>query len=76
MSGRVLVARRILTFLGCEGESEQAYGRILQEFADEAELHVHLVIRNLQPVGDPLSLARRAVSLSGKEARKGDHIPK
>lgn len=69
MSGRGLIARRIRIFLGCEGESEQGYGRTLQEFADEAGLHVHLVIKNLQPAGDPLSLARRAVTLSSKEAR-------
>lgn len=70
MSGRNLIEQRVRIFLGCEGESEQGYGRILQEFADDAGLHVHLVIKNLQPAGDPLSLARRAVRLSGNEARK------
>ena len=72
MSGRGQIARRIRIFLGCEGESEQGYGRILQEFADDAGLHVHLVIKNLQPAGDPLSLAKKAVSLSlqrGSEER-------
>ena len=70
MSGRGLIERRTRIFLGCEGESEQGYGRILQEFADAEGLHVHLVIKNLQPAGDTLALANRAVSLSGKEAQR------
>ena len=70
MSGRGLIERRTRIFLGCEGESEQGYGKILQEFADDEGLHVHLVIRNLQPAGNPLALATKAVSLSGKETQK------
>ena len=70
MSGRGLIERRTRIFLGCEGESEQGYGRLLQEFADDEGRHVHLVIRNLRPPGNPLVLANKAVRLAGKEAQK------
>lgn len=71
MSGRRHnIPRRKRIFLGCEGESEQGYGRLLQKFAKGEGLHVHLVIKNLQPAGDPLELARKAVLISERENRK------
>lgn len=57
-------------FSAAKGESEQRYGRELQEFAEDGGLHVHLVIRNLQPAGSPLALATKAVRLAGEEAQR------
>lgn len=48
-------------FLGCEGESEQAYGQLLNELARERRLPVHIEVVNLNPgAGDPLARIRRA----------------
>lgn len=70
MSRGRTIERRSRIFLGCEGESEQAYGALLQRFADRADLKIHIVIRNLQPAGDPLALAEKAVREVSKEGRK------
>ena len=71
MSTRVHVPRRRRIFLGCEGESEQAYGSLLQTFAKENGCHIHLVITNLRPAGDALKLADRAVRLAQEERKNG-----
>lgn|GEM_PF-2814786 len=42
MSRTLKVARRRRYFIGCEGESEQGYVALLQRFANEAGLAVHL----------------------------------
>ena len=62
MSGRrPTIPRRTPIFLGCEGESEQAYGQFLNELAREAGLHVHIEVVNLSPgAGDPVSRMQRA----------------
>lgn len=70
MRGRRIIERRARIFLGCEGESEQGYGVLLQRLADAESLKIHIVIRNLQPAGDPLALAERAVLYFDKENRK------
>lgn len=68
--------RRSRIFLGCEGESEQGYGVFLQRLADAAALNIHIVAKNLQPAGDPLALAQKAVSLFDKENQKAAIIGK
>lgn len=70
MSGRPKIPRRARIFLGCEGESEQAYGALLQRLAAGAGLHVHIVIKNLQPAGDQLALAEKAVCIFKRENRE------
>jgi hypothetical protein len=62
MSGhRPTIPRRKPIFLGCEGDSEQAYGQFLNELAREAHLHIHIEVVNLSPgAGDPVSRMRRA----------------
>ena len=58
---RRTIPRRTPIFLGCEGESEQAYGQFLNELAHAANLHIHLEVVNLSPgAGDPVSRMRRA----------------
>ena len=49
-------------FLGCEGQSEIAYARLLSEFARQARAPAHLDIRPLFPgAGAPLARIRFAV---------------
>lgn len=76
MSGRRMIERRSRIFLGCEGESEQGYGVFLQRLADAAALNIHIVIKNLQPAGDPLALAQKAVLIFDKENQKAALIGK
>jgi len=60
VSARIPQRKRI--YLGCEGESEQSYGKRLNEIADEAGLHLHIDCDVLQPgSGDPLALIEMAV---------------
>lgn len=76
MRGRRTIERRSRIFLGCEGESEQGYGVLLQRLADIAELKIHIVIKNLQPAGDPLALAEKAVRQFEKDREKAPFIGK
>lgn len=49
-------------FLGCEGESEQAYGQFLNHIVHEKGLPFHIEVVNLNPgAGDPLARVKRAV---------------
>lgn len=54
------IEKRTRFFLGCEGESEQAFGSFLNRIALEADLKIHIVAVNLQPAGDSLALARKS----------------
>lgn len=76
MRGRRIIERRARIFLGCEGESEQGYGVLLQRFTDAESLKMHIVIKNLQPAGDPLALAEKVALLFDKENRKVPFIGK
>ena len=71
MKQRRIIKRRSRFFLGCEGESEQAYGVHLNRLAEDMGLHVHIQPFNLRPAGDPLALAQKAVKIFGREARNG-----
>lgn len=71
MTKRRIIKRRARIFLGCEGESEQAYGAFLQRLADENSLSVHILPVNLQPAGSTLALAKKAVKMYAKEKVKG-----
>lgn len=49
-------------FLGCEGESEQAYGQFLNDIVRQKELPFHIEVVNLNPgAGDPLARVKKAV---------------
>lgn len=71
MRGRRIIERRARVFLGCEGESEQGYGALLQRLVDASGTKIHLVPVNLQPAGDPFALARKAERRLAEEIRRG-----
>lgn len=70
--GRVRKQRRRIYF-GCEGESEQSYGKLLGMIADDAGLFLHFDTDLLRPGGgDPLALLQLAERrLEEKERRHG-----
>jgi hypothetical protein len=76
MNRRPRIERRARIFLGCEGESEQAYGAFLQRLADGCELRVHILPANLRPAGDPLALSEKAVKVFAAEEKKGGFAAK
>ena len=52
---------RTPVFLGCEGESEQGYGQLLNDLLQAAGLPFHIEVVNLNPgAGDPNVRLRRA----------------
>lgn len=56
------IPQRMRIYLGCEGPSEQSYGKRLGEIADGAGLHLFLDCDVLRPGGgDPLALVQLAV---------------
>jgi hypothetical protein len=60
---RATIRQRTRIYLGCEGESEQSYGKRLNQIADEAGLNLHLDCDILQPGGgDPLMLVQLSIS--------------
>jgi hypothetical protein len=71
---RVLIPQRIRIYLGCEGPSEQSYGKRLNQIADAAGLHLYLDNDVLQPGGgDPLELVKLAiVHIEQKRRKRGD----
>ncbi|RUW58581.1 hypothetical protein EOA16_27105 [Mesorhizobium sp. M7A.F.Ca.US.008.03.1.1] len=57
----IIIPPRTPIFLGCEGESEQAYGQFLNDAVRESGLPFHLEVVNLNPgAGDPLARIKRA----------------
>lgn len=71
MRRRRVIERRARVFLGCEGESEQGYGALLQRLVDASGAKIHVVPVNLQPAGDPLELAKKAERKLAEEIRRG-----
>src|SRR5688572_28287509 len=62
MSRRSSIEPRKPMYLGCEGESEAAYGQVLDDLVRSAGLAVHRRVDVLAPgAGDPLTRVRRAV---------------
>jgi hypothetical protein len=58
---RSLIPPRAPIFVGCEGESEQAYGQVLNELLREPDRHFHLEVVNLSPgAGDPIARLQKA----------------
>jgi hypothetical protein len=58
---RRIIPQRTPIFLGCEGESEQAYGQVLNDLLREAGRPIHLEVVNLNPgAGDPMTRLRKA----------------
>ena len=58
-------------FLGCEGESEVAYGQVLNDHLRAAALPVHLHVEVLAPgAGDPLARVKRALQRIAEHERR------
>jgi hypothetical protein len=58
---RRTILQRAPVFLGCEGDSEQAYGQLLNDLLKESRKAFHIEVVNLNPgAGDPLARVRRA----------------
>jgi hypothetical protein len=70
---RMRIPQRTRIYLGCEGPSEQSYGRLLITIADAAGLHLHIDNDVLQPGGgDPLALVRLSIRrIEQKERQRG-----
>ena len=62
MTGRREISRRKRFFVGCEGQSEQGYAKLIQRFADKEGLFVHIDAKLLAKAGDPLAMTKRAVA--------------
>lgn len=69
---RLVIERRKRFFLGCEGESERAYGSLIQRISDEENLHVFLDMVILKG-GSPRSIVEQAVRYAG--IRSSTHGP-
>jgi hypothetical protein len=58
---RSIIAPRTPIFVGCEGESEQAYGQVLNDLLRDQNRPLHLEVVNLSPgAGDPIARLRKA----------------
>lgn len=73
---RSRISQRAPIFLGCEGESEQAYGQLLNDLLQAFQLPVHLEVVNLSPgAGDPLARLRRANQvIARRRIRRSDFV--
>lgn len=69
MARKQKIPRRKRFFIGCEGESEQGYAALMQTFANELELPIHIVSKVMPRAGDPLAMAERAVAVMAQDAR-------
>lgn len=69
-SSRRRILRKRVIFVGCEGESEQAYVALLNEMLKELNLPIHLRAELLNPgAGDPLELVKKARERIRKQGR-------
>lgn len=71
---RLRIPQRTRIYLGCEGPSEQSYGRLLTTIADAAGLHLHIDNDVLQPGGgDPLALVQLSIRrIEQRERQRGE----
>lgn len=72
MTQQLKKEKRTRFFLGCEGESEYAYGAFLQCLADDKDqCNIHIFRTILQPgAGSPVVLAEKAIKKYKDEFRK------
>jgi len=58
---RPFIPQRKPIFVGCEGYSESAYVALIQDFARDFDLPIHLQVSVLAPgAGDPLARIQKA----------------
>lgn len=72
MGRRPIIAPRKPVFVGCEGDSEQAYGQVLNDMLRERSLPFHLEVVNLgSGAGDPVTrLHKSAQELERRKQRR------
>lgn len=68
------IQQRTPVFLGCEGESEQAYGQVLNDLIRSKNIPIHIEVVNLSPgAGDPQSRISRATKeIVRRSPRRGN----
>ncbi len=69
MARRPRIPRRQRFFVGCESESEQGYAALLQRFANQAGLAIHLETKVMPKAGDPLALVEQAAAAIAQSER-------
>jgi hypothetical protein len=75
MSRQPHIPQRKRIFLGCEGESEQSYGALLQRLANEQNLPLAIDSVILKGGGDPLGYLQLAVSkIEEEEEKRGEYM--
>lgn len=62
MANRYKRRRYTRIFVGCEGQSEQGYIRLLQQFIDDAGIAIRIDSHVLTGAGDPLELAQKSLA--------------
>lgn len=72
MRHRPIIQPKKPVFLGCEGESEVAYGQVLNDLLRAAAFPIHLHVEVLAPgAGDPLARVQRALQrITERERRR------
>lgn len=66
-----IIAPRTPVFVGCEGESEQAYGQVLNDILRERTRPFYLEVVNLSPgAGDPISRLQKAAQEIARRNRR------
>lgn len=78
MVKRHSIPRRRRFFIGCEGESERGYAALLQMFAENIGLAIHIDANVVPRAGDPLALAERASAMiiQGERGSKPAYVDK
>lgn len=68
---RPIIEPKRPSYLGCEGQSEVAYGQVLNDLLRSARLPVHLHVEALVPgAGDPLARVERALMRIARRERQ------
>lgn len=70
---RPIIEPKKPVFFGCEGDSEVAYGQVINDLLRSSNLPVHLHVESLAPgAGDPLARVQRALQrIAEREKKRG-----
>jgi hypothetical protein len=76
MRRRPFIRPKKPVFFGCEGESEVAYGQVLNDLLAAASIPVHLQVEVLAPgAGDPLARVQRTLGLIIRREKQRVRFP-
>ena len=71
MVRRTTIKQKKPVYLGCEGESEVAYGQVINDLLRSRNIPVYLDVESLAPAaGDPLTRVQKAVKRIEERERK------